>query len=662
MTPTRDPSRSDPDSSLSPARRRLFGVLLATIPVLFFGLVEAGLRNWWTGPDMRLVRIEQIAGVPMYVTNAGVKDRYFFNISFSPSGSPDEFYVHKPPGVFRIFFLGASTTIGYPYYYNASFSTLLRERLKAQFPDREFEVVNFGMTATNSFTVLDMAREVVCLDPDLIIVYDGHNEFYGALGVASNVSLGSSRFLAQSYLQLINFRTFVWLRDRLVGLFGASQRAELTRRGTMMERLARGQAIPRESELYQAGLQTFRDNLQDLRDLCRENRIPLLLSAQVSNVRDQRPFISERSAHFSPEEISFWIDQPRWQPETIRRVVAAASVDSMSADLHFLAGRMLLGEDPDSALTFLFRARDLDQLRFRASTDFNDAIMEMADGYGVRVVDMEQVFSQLSSHGLPGNELLTEHLHPNSRGYFLMARAYGGSIRAWGLIASSDEWVIPDDRIDRLLWDQRPISELDERIAQRRTEILVSGWPFKDQFPQVNAVPATDTLGVFADRVTDGRWDWRTAHEAARTFQELRGAHEELLREDRALLSLSPREVGLYHLLARHLFEQQRLDEMRDVLLASLRVSATPLAHRALGDYYMSHRQPESAISHYRALRRLSQSVGERLENGYLLSVALIQNGELAEGKNILLEVLDLNPDYPPAVQLLGQISTKSLP
>ena len=48
-----------------------------------------------------------------------------------------------------------------------------------------------AMTATNSFTTLDFARELVDCQPDLYIVYDGHNEFYGALGVASRESPGT---------------------------------------------------------------------------------------------------------------------------------------------------------------------------------------------------------------------------------------------------------------------------------------------------------------------------------------------------------------------------------------------------------------------------------------------------------------------------------------
>ena len=77
---------------------------------------------------------------------------------------------------FRIFCLGGSTATGYPYWYNASFSFFLKTRLKIIFPDKNIEVINLSMTAVNSFTVLDMVKELPEYEPDLILVYDGHNE------------------------------------------------------------------------------------------------------------------------------------------------------------------------------------------------------------------------------------------------------------------------------------------------------------------------------------------------------------------------------------------------------------------------------------------------------------------------------------------------------
>ena len=77
--------------------------------------------------------------------NPGVGKRYFPGTDFSPATSLDAFPEEKRPGTFRIFCLGGSTTVGYPYWFNAAFSTFLRTRLTSMFPDRSIEVINLGL-------------------------------------------------------------------------------------------------------------------------------------------------------------------------------------------------------------------------------------------------------------------------------------------------------------------------------------------------------------------------------------------------------------------------------------------------------------------------------------------------------------------------------------
>ena len=48
-------------------------------------------------------------------------------------------------------------------------------------PDREVEVINLGLTAVASFPVRKVAEQAMgATEPDLLLVYGGHNEFFGA--------------------------------------------------------------------------------------------------------------------------------------------------------------------------------------------------------------------------------------------------------------------------------------------------------------------------------------------------------------------------------------------------------------------------------------------------------------------------------------------------
>jgi tetratricopeptide (TPR) repeat protein len=642
-------------------------VITLASPLLLLVLIETGLRVFHAGPDLSLFTTEIVNGRAYHVMNPGVKYRYFPGGDFSPSTSVDYFIVPKPPGTYRIFCLGGSTTVGYPYWYNGSFSAFLRDRLRRLFPDRSIEVINVGMTATNSYTVVDMARDVVHYEPDLIIVYDGHNEFYGALGIASNQSPGKSWWISRTYLRLLRVRTFVELREAynwIAGLF--RRQPEGISRGTMMEKVSLGNYVPYGSADYLSALSTFENNLDELRTLCAKNRVPVILSTQVSNLRDQPPFIVLPGKGESPQEraaftAAFNRGLARFKEgepaSALAEFRSALQTDSMRADTHFQIARCLdaLG-DRGAAGGEYIKARDYDQLRFRTSSDFNSAILRMNDTSGMFVVDMERVFQERSADSLIGNTLITEHLHPNSGGYFLMGRAYAVVMRARGLLAPAGEWARRDTVSDGELWGERNLSTLDELLARRRTEILTSGWPFRAQVPTVEAVPGSDTLRQIVERVTRGVWDWKKAHEEAAAHYERCREPDSLAREERVIVSQIPLDVNAYLNLAHVYLIEGKLGEMAAVLTASQRVQPTILAARALGDVALQTGKPRDAIAQYESMDVFPQSRAEQVENGYLLALAYERAGMPDRATAQLLKILKLKPDYKPAVDMLARI------
>ena len=123
--------------SVSPKRRRQFFLITISIPIIFFVLLEGILRIVHFGPDISMFKTETINGNNYYILNPEVKNRYFSRYQFNATPSPDYFLVNKPTGSLRIFCLGGSTTVGYPYWYNGAFSSFLRDRLHAIFPTEQ---------------------------------------------------------------------------------------------------------------------------------------------------------------------------------------------------------------------------------------------------------------------------------------------------------------------------------------------------------------------------------------------------------------------------------------------------------------------------------------------------------------------------------------------
>lgn len=662
--------KQNPQEHLSPRKRRTFLVLTIASPFVFFLLLELGLRVIQYGPNLSLLRTQQIGERAYHVMNPDVKVRYFSRFQFNPNSSQDYFLVPKPVGTFRIFCLGGSTTVGFPYGYIGSFSTFLRDRLKALFPEKSIEIINLGMTATNSFTVLDMARELVDYQPDMFIVYDGHNEFYGALGIASNESLGSTRLLTILSLKLIHFKSSLLLRDAIgtiTGVFSGSTTDDLG--GTMMERLARGQLVPYNSTTYKKALEIFKENLNDLKSICKAHSIPLMLGSQVSNLRTQPPFVSDVSLLDTPEKrLAFNSSLNRGLAQQLNGDFDSALAefqhalehDSLHAETHYQVARTLdtLGFKTKARVEYLM-ARDYDNLRFRTSSDFNEAIRNAAEGEKMVLVDVEETFATNSPDSIPGGELILEHLHPNVRGYFLIAKAYAEALRDHEFIASAEEWESRDTISDKHLWRERTITDLDERIGTRRIEFLISGWPFVPERKEIRPIHPDDTLGNIVEQVVTSKLVWEQAHIEAAQYYETRGDIANAEQQYLSIINQIPLNVSPYLSLGQFYLRKGRSVDARKILLASLDIEKTPYAYKALGAISVDKGKLTDAIEFLRQAFAFSQTTKERTENGYLLALAFNRAGERGEAIEQLNRVLTINPSYEPAQQSLRLLESQ---
>jgi hypothetical protein len=185
-------------------------------------------------------------------------------------------------------------------------------------------------------------------------------------------------------------------------------------------------------------------------------------------------------------------------------------------------------------------ARDEDELRFRASSDFNNAILAMDDGKNTAAVDMERIFASRSPDSLIGYGLVLEHLHPSAFGQFLLARGYAGAMRARGILAPAERWPSSDALAEAEFWRDRTVTPFDERLAERRTEVLITAWPFQQEEGLISAIPQGDTIGLIADRAARGEIHWLQGHELAAEYYRARGDMAGYAREYRTILSLFP--------------------------------------------------------------------------------------------------------------------------
>ncbi|MCI0471735.1 MAG: SGNH/GDSL hydrolase family protein, partial [Candidatus Aminicenantes bacterium] len=239
--------------------------------------------------------------------NPQVGKRFFFMQSNIPDPPNDIFLKEKPANGYRIFVLGGSTTAGYPYSENMMFSRILHQRLTEAFPDRHIEMVNTATAAINTYSLLDFMDEILANEPDAILIYAGHNEYYGAFGVASTESLGKFRRVVKLYLDLKKFKAFILIRN-IIGqlrkfaakMFSGESVSDPT--ATLMERLVGEQKIVFGDPVYELGKEQFRKNLAAILDKAKHGGVQILVSELVSNIRSQKPFVSVKTDKLPPAD------------------------------------------------------------------------------------------------------------------------------------------------------------------------------------------------------------------------------------------------------------------------------------------------------------------------------------------------------------------------
>ena len=210
----------------------------------------------------------------------------------------------------------------------------------------------------------------------------------------------------------------------------------------------------------------------------------------------------------------------------------------------------------------------------------------MDDRKHVFVADIEAVFASRSQDSLTGHNLILEHLHPNSRGHFYIAKEYARLMRDHSLLASSEEWAACDTITDDYLWKHRHVTDVDEFLAARNTEYLTSGWPFKSQPSVVEPFKRTDTLHYIAEQAARNQIDWETAHSRAIDYYERHGDVANAEKESETIINQFPLDITSYLSLAQMDFNQKEFSKAEAILLASLQIQRVPVTYRVLGDTY----------------------------------------------------------------------------
>lgn len=520
-------------------KKIVFKVIAFFLPLLFLILIEVILTISGYGDSYHLFNKVTVENKPDYlIMNSKVAQKYFNNKEFKSDNQSDLFLRKKTDSTFRIFVQGASTVVGFPYYRAGSFPRLLKHRLSQTFPNKNIEVVNTGMTAVNSYTLLDLTDKIIEQEPDLVIIYAGHNEYYGALGVGSYNSFGTHSYLVRSYLFFKNFRFFQLLDNTYSKIFRNKTETPGIGETTLMEVMAKEQRIPYNSKVYLAGLDQFESNLKRILRKYKKNDIPVILSTVVSNEKDVKPFISD--SIIDRNKLIQGIEQNN--PEANR-------LANKNADAAYELGKYYLQKNKDTAKKYFHIAKELDLLRFRAPKKINEIIMNLSKEYDCSLVDMEDIFLKHSTQGIIGDELLTEHVHPNVKGNFIMADAFYHKIKKLNFLDNWNNYITFDEAFHDI-----PITKIDSLRGKLLIEHLKRSWPYNLKMSKQNSFsPDYTTVNpTYEERkaveIHTNRTKWEDVMKQAYHKYEYDKDYEKGLRVAQSLIFEFPEQGEVYRL------------------------------------------------------------------------------------------------------------------
>jgi tetratricopeptide (TPR) repeat protein len=602
-----------------------FYLILIAIPVIFFILLEISLRIFGYGYNNEQW-IEVSEG--KLILNPEIARRYFHKTQSLPYSNQEVFDAIKQKNSYRIFVMGESSAAGFPFAPLGSFSRYLQQRLELVYPKSKIEVVNLGITAINSYTIRDLFPGVLEMSPDLIIIYTGHNEYYGALGVGSMESFGTSRIIINLGLWLSRYKTFEFLTNLIRTISNwVSPSETVDRNATLMAKMVSEQQITFKSELYEDGIEQFRINIHEILQLAKEKNVKILLSTLTCNILDQQPFVSLKTENYPPAKEIF-----------------------EKAKLELSNGQI---STADSLFTY---AKELDALRFRAPEAINNIIKEYSIEFSIPIVDIDSVLRSKSPIGIVGDNLMTDHLHPTLEGYQLMGKAFFESMKLNSFLPEAEPIKLSDEQQDSITKANFIFSKLDSVQASYRITALKNKWPFvydEQSVPTIKLLKPANYIDSLIYDATVGHLDWEKLHRKAAEWYLGHGELENYKEQMDVLIYQFPFVIEYYNSNAYEFLKIGKFDIAYSYLEKGFRLKADAFSSKWLGIIDLSKGHNESAVKYLEKSLSFDPKDSQVLFN---LAGAYSRLKFYDKSLTTINSCLQIDPAFPGASDLKGQV------
>jgi tetratricopeptide (TPR) repeat protein len=633
-------------------KKLIFSLITIAFALLIITGFEYSLRYFQPSLIPAFLNEVNYDQIEWYQINRSYLKTYFpAQEALVPDFKPSLLRKQKTSSTFRILCIGESSMFGVPYQMTANIPGLLRAQLRHLYPNKEIEVVNLGASAINTNVILHLTPVFLRLQPDLVLIYTGHNEFYGPDGIGASWIEKKIPSVTQWKYDLRNLALV-----RFIETFTASTSRNTPFDANMMKQVSKNTSVELGSDDAELVFANFNRNLKNIIALYHEQHVPVIVSDVTSNISFS-PFAYDSSSQNVFTRAGVLLTEKRFE-EALSLLQKDKDQRTPNAFTEFLLGKTHAGlHQYDLARSHFWASRDNDLLKFRAPKRINTIIESVCRDASVPFFSSDSIFEARSENGIPDTSLFWEHLHPKAYGYFLIANGFLDKIQ--------EQKILPVSSMQRLPFnfDSLSVSWLDLGFADVTIKNLTSKWPFRNFYVDRDFYPNADqALKNVVDDVYGGRKVWDEAcYETAKLFWGKGDIHRAMTTY-RAVIEEYPYNFYAHYLLANSLSQTGKLDDAIKHYSVSIRSNpAYPYPKVDLALIRINRAEFDEAIRLlYDALpmAQKEQSLPLQATIHYGLSTAFANKRDYQRALALVDQALLLQPTYQDAIVLKQKIKS----
>ncbi len=291
------------------------------------------------------------------------------------------FPLKKPQGTYRIFFLGGSS-VNYVNYELPGLADRIKEKFYPKI--QNVEIINCGGLSYGTHRLVLIAREVANYQPDLALIYSGHNEFE-EIEQLHLAKIKTTKL--QKILYKLAFMRFI--RDRIAQFQISKLEAEHNKRLLAQSLPDAGKSWLHKftPEEIQERMKKYNENLREIISTFREKGADVIIATVPSNL--VRPSLTGESAE-EYQKVLKLMDEGKYE------------------EAYNLGREILKNTSP----------------RHQSSDHENEIIRTIAKELNVPLADVYESVRKSEPHGIPGETLFNDHCHLNPEGNKIMIKCF----------------------------------------------------------------------------------------------------------------------------------------------------------------------------------------------------------------------------------------------